>query len=344
MSVITVRFKEYDLSNIESSLSKKMTEILALFLDIIAKAEASVERRRYKQWVKSVFLKDDGISLSISKLKTCVEAELGLVIALTYGRVKDMQEATNDMQADVKIVKVSLDDFLINQRVDRRRAFSEADEHKLLNALKSGTVDEIVREHVGNCEKLTDGTAVWIRDDAMFQAWEQEKASFLWVFGKPGVGKTMLAARTIETLQNKYPQHSDIPSLTSVSYLYFKDDNPRLQNCAEMWKTAALQISKAIDRFKKHVLATIEKKEDTFASARRIWQHLFLDFFTEDSSSQSLTSLAFVVIDGVDEAPQAERVKLLPCWQTVTLMNSSVVFKWLYSLVRMYAQTPALRK
>lgn len=34
----------------------------------------------------------------------------------------------------------------------------------------------------------------------------------------------MLAARTIEMLQNQYIQHREIPSLTSVSYMNFEDD------------------------------------------------------------------------------------------------------------------------
>ena len=313
MSNITVRLKEYTSQNIESSLAKKMTDILAFFLDIIGKAEAAIKKKRFKQWARTVFLKDDAISSSVTKLQKYVEAELGLVIALTYGRVKESQEIAADTQSDVKIIKAGLSDIVVNQRIDRQRAFSEADERIIYDALNTDAIDEVARENAGNWEKLTKGTAKWIRDDVMFQAWEQEKAPFLWIFGKPGVGKTMLAARTIETLQNKYPQHSDIPSLTSVSYLYCKDDNPKLQNCAQMWKTVAWQITKANDRFKKHVLATIEKKQDTFASARRIWQNLFLDFFQEDDSSQSLTSLAFIVIDGLDEAPQAERVKLLTC-------------------------------
>ena len=313
MSDITLRLKEYESKNVESSLYKKVTDILAFFLDIMGKAEAAIKRKRIKQWAKTVFVKDDAISSLVAKLQKYVEAELGLVIALTYRRVKDLQETAADSQIDIKIVKADVSEILTNQRSDRQRAFSEADEKKLYDALKTETTDEVAREHVGSCEKLTKGTAAWIRDDVMFQAWEQEKAPCLWIFGKPGVGKTMLAARTIETLQSKYPQHSDIPSLTSVSYLYFKDDNPKLQDCAQMWRTAAWQIAKANDRFKKHVLATIEKKQDTFASARRIWQQLFLDFFQEDVSSQSLTSLAFIIIDGLDEAPQAERVKFLTC-------------------------------
>ena len=146
---------------------------------------------------------------------------------------------------------------LINQRNDSQRAKIEADEKILYDNLRTDTIDKVTREYAANWEKLIKGTAAWIRDDAMFQAWEQEKVPCLWVFGKPGVGKTILAARTIETLQSKYLQYSDIPSLTSVSYLYFKDNNPKLQDCAQIWKMATLQIIRANDRFKKHILATI---------------------------------------------------------------------------------------
>ena len=114
-------------------------------------------------------------------------------------------------------------------------------------------------------------------------------------------------------LHTKYPQHANIPSLTSVSYLYSKENNPALHYCAQMWRAAALQISQGTDRFKKHAVATIAKKrDDTSSSARQIWQQLFLDFFAEESS-QSLTSLAFIIVDGLDEAPHEGRKKFLNC-------------------------------
>ena len=309
MKDITIRLQEYDCSSMESSLQAKMTNILAYFLEIIGKAEACIKRKRIKQWARSVFMRQDGISSSMTKLRKYVETELGLVIALTYRRVKDLP----DIHAAVKLTDARTEELLSMQRSDRQRAFSEAEEKSLSDSLKTQTVDEMAREQAENAEKLTKDTGLWIRDDSLFQAWEQEKAPILWVFGKPGVGKTMLAARTVQMLQDMYPQHPDIPSLTSVSYLYFKDDNPALQDCAQMWKTAAFQITRANDRFKKHVIATINKNQDCLASAKRIWQQLFLDFFTENTLSQSTTSLAFIIVDGIDEGPEAERVKFLSC-------------------------------
>ena len=84
MSDIILRLKEYESENIESSLSKKMTDILVFFLEIMGKAEAAIKRKRFKQWAKTAFLKDNAISPSVAKLRKYVEAELGLVIALIY--------------------------------------------------------------------------------------------------------------------------------------------------------------------------------------------------------------------------------------------------------------------
>ena len=111
MRDITVRLKEYDGAGMESSLQAKMTDILAYFLDIIGKAEAFVKRKRFKQWARSVFMKDDGISSSVNKLHNYVEAELGLVIALTYRHVNDMQASTADMHTAVNLVNARTDKY-----------------------------------------------------------------------------------------------------------------------------------------------------------------------------------------------------------------------------------------
>lgn len=76
MHDVTVRLQEYEYRKIESSLQTKMTDILAFFLDVIGKAEACVKRKRFKQWARSVFLQEDGISSSIDRLRKYIESEL----------------------------------------------------------------------------------------------------------------------------------------------------------------------------------------------------------------------------------------------------------------------------
>ncbi|OQN99698.1 hypothetical protein B0A48_14468 [Cryoendolithus antarcticus] len=310
MGNITMRLREYEHGGMEVSLRVKMAQILAYILEIMGITEKVVRRKRFKQWARSVFMNDDEIKPSMQRLQVFAEEELGLVVALTFARVGELQNTTSDLHKGVTEV-------LANQRSERLRAFSEADERLIAERLQTDTTSEIARKYQQNVELLTKGTGLWIREDPMFQAWQEERAPILWVLGRPGVGKTMLATRTIELLKDQFPQHPDIPSLTSVSYLYFRDGDPKLQDLAQMWKAAAAQMITANDRFKKHVLAAM-KDPGIFDSPRRTWETLFLDFFEADSAAKDNTSHAFIIVDGLDEAKEGERVKFLACLSQLT--------------------------
>ena len=315
MHDITVRLREYDIGNDQSFLQVKVNDILAHFLDVIGKVEACVKRKRIKQWVRSVITHDDAISSAVDRLRRYVESEVGLVTALTYGKVKHLHQSTDRTLSDIRTVKDRLDDILTLQYRSKSDNSSDLKEETLSDFLKQGTSYETnAREHATNLEKLTQGTGLWIKDDSVFQAWEEEKAPVLWVYGKPGVGKTMLAARTTEILQNRYPWHSDVSALTSISYLYFRNDNTALQDCAQTLKADALQITKINNRFKKHVLTTIAREEhDSLTSTRQIWRKLFLKFFCEEEPRHGPLTLVFLIMDGLDECPEAERGKVLSC-------------------------------
>lgn len=176
---ITTRLREYEYSSTDEALKVKMTNILAFILDIFGKTEACIRRKRFKQWARAVFLQEDDIQSSISRLHRYIETELGLVIALTYGRVKDLQSTTSVVQTQVDSVAIDVKDIINSQRNDRQRAFSESDEKKLSDCLKLKSVDDNAREHAANIERLTKGTGDWIRTDPMFRDWQEAKAPVL---------------------------------------------------------------------------------------------------------------------------------------------------------------------
>ena len=137
----------------------------------------------------------------------------------------------------------------------------------------------------------------------------------MWIFGKPGTGKTFLAAKTIDILLSAHSPQLGGTSLTSVSYFYIKEDDPNLHDISQLLKTLALQIASSNDYYRKFIISVIQKGSP--ASTKSMWERLFLDFFTEERSSREPTGLAYIVIDGLDEAPERERVRLIACLRSL---------------------------
>ncbi|MCJ1386684.1 hypothetical protein MMC17_009810 [Xylographa soralifera] len=290
---ITERLQSTKVDRMDSLLRKKMTDILAFILEIIGKSEACIKRRRFRQWGRAVFLKDDNIQESITKLERYVQSEVGLVIHLTYGRIGDVQDGMKHLQVRVSNMTTGVDtikDLLLD---NRQSTSSEADEKILSNSLAVEAASIVKRRHDENLETLTKNTGLWIRDEPLFRAWQEEKAPLLWIFGKPGTGKTYLATKTVDMLHQMHPPQPDCTCLTSVSYFYIKDDNPNLQDLTQLLKTVALQITEVNDRFKRFAISVVKEKNIV--------------------SSKPATSLAFIIIDGLDEAPEKARIQFISC-------------------------------
>lgn len=108
-------------------------------------------------------------------------------------------------------------------------------------------------------------------------------------------------------MQELYAQDPDQQARISVGYFFVKEDDERLRSSNAILKCVALQIANRNPVYKKHVVNVCESR-DRIRTAKSTWQSLFLDFF---GSQQNVNSRAFVVIDGLDEAPKAERETFL---------------------------------
>ena len=82
-------------------------------------------------------------------------------------------------------------------------------------------------------------TGVWFLESEQYAKWKTDAASFLWLYGIPGCGKTILSS-TI--LQNVFQYCADDPGKI-VAYFYFDFNDPHKQDPELMVRSLISQLS-----------------------------------------------------------------------------------------------------
>ena len=191
--------------------------------------------------------------------------------------------------------------------IDFKKEANEKVEKERLDKLDREVLGKVQDRHNYLVEQILEGSGNWIKEESLYQAWINEEEPILWIFGGPGAGKSFLSSKIISHLLDLHAQDHDHPARTSVGYFYIKENDERLRSLNAIFKSVALQIANDNPVYKKHVV-NVCGSSDRIGTARSTWQNLFLDFF---GSQEDADSTAFVVIDGLDEAPKAEREMFL---------------------------------
>ena len=184
---------------------------------------------------------------------------------------------------------------------------NEKAEQERLNNLDREVLEKVQDRYKYFLERILEGTGNWIKGEPLFKAWINKETPILWILGGPGAGKSFLSSRIISHMQECYALDPNQPARSSIGYFFVKEDDERLRSSNAIFKCIALQIANHNPVYKKHVVNVCESR-DRIGTAKGSWQSLFLDFF---GSQQNVDSRAFVIIDGLDEAPKAEREKFL---------------------------------
>ena len=161
------------------------------------------------------------------------------------------------------------------------------------------------------------GTGTWLEKEALFTAWSEQDIPILWIFGRPGSGKSHLSTWAINYLEKLYVQDQGIPSV-AVAFFYVRDNEAQLRDANTILKALAWQIAHVDPVFKKHA-AKVCKARKKIVSAEDTWSNLFLDFYR---ATQPSDRSAMLVIDGLDEAPRTARTTILGLCQDLLIQDS----------------------
>ncbi|KFY09956.1 hypothetical protein V491_07872, partial [Pseudogymnoascus sp. VKM F-3775] len=308
MAEFTVRLREYAKVEVGDAMRKKVVATLACMLEIIGRSEELIRTKRFRHFIGVTWVgKDEKTRDALDRFHKLIDSEERLVVAVTYSSVQNTEHNVSTLLSAANDSKQSQEDILEKVGELSTVVTNEKEQELLKDALWTQAIPRTSEIFAEFKESMLEGTCEWLHDEFLFHAWENRETSLLWVFGGPGAGKSFLATKTILFLRDQHDQDPQHPSKTPVSYFYIKEDNQALHNLNVILKSIAYQIVQKDENYKRYVLSVCRSAE-AINTADKTWKALFLNFYT---STEGAESSAFVVIDGLDEAPLDTRRKLL---------------------------------
>ena len=157
--------------------------------------------------------------------------------------------------------------------------------------------------HDKRSASIVEGTGIWFQTHELYQKWKASTSSTVfWVKGKPGCGKSVLAALTLNELRGLQTDN------TAVAHFYCDSSNPERSKYQYLLTTILKQISVQSPRLD-HNLERMYNLENLVQDrgpganeVEKILPAVFSGF-----------KQAFMVIDGLDELSEPQRfLRFLP--------------------------------
>jgi hypothetical protein len=147
-------------------------------------------------------------------------------------------------------------------------------------------------------------TGLWFLKGERYASWKEDDASYLWLHGIPGCGKTILSSTILEDLL----QPSDSHPTHIVVYFYFDFNDVQKQNAELMLRSLVDQLSQqAVD-----VPASLEALCSSYAEKRHPSLGTFLQ--VAHQMIQQLPQV-YIMLDALDECTQ--RAELMEILETI---------------------------
>ena len=220
-------------------------------------------------------------------------------------RLKDLHDslnarftATSEINGDNKEQLERLN-AAMEQLLKRNREIQTQEDHKtkehhrgaLLNWLSPMNV---ATSYDQRCEEHLDGTGSWMLQSEVYRNWKSSDTSdLLWVRGKPGCGKSVLAAVTITDLK------LEVEPETALGYAFCRRDEESSQDSTAIFGALAKQVSTQTSKI--HPVLESECRASNSASkpSRRAIRQIMTSVVKEFKR-------IYLVVDALDECNNQE--------------------------------------
>jgi len=222
--------------------------------------------------------------------------------------------------------------------------------------MKELCISDHAGHHSRNASSRASGTCEWILRHQSYRRWLSlpQKASFLWLSGYPGCGKSTLASFLIDELRRGGDGDGEFPGTPVCCYFFFKDDDDQRRSADRAMCTILHQLFTANPQLIRHALAQSQKGERFSENFPALWNILL------DASNDPQCGDVLCILDGMDECEEASQVELIESiekWYTiaagprslkfvVTSRPSRTIEKHFFSFpkIRLKAEVEATRK
>ncbi|KAF3169850.1 hypothetical protein EYR41_001342 [Orbilia oligospora] len=307
---ILSRLQIHARNDLPVELKQLYIDILACVLEIIGVSTKYVTEGRTKRFLKRILKPEDSRASELKiKLQTLVGQESTLVGALNLEATGSILETTKLTGKIISKLDSKIEDLAnsVNQipkqpKGNQSKSSGKVSSNEMLKKLRERLLPQLNLEDDLLNLKYLAGTGDWVLTEPLIQQWIEGNIPFLRLSGGPGAGKSHLSSFLVHHLLNIQKK---TPDDISVSYFFFKDNDPRRNCFAIALRTIAYQIALSDPIYRQLVENTCQGIEDigTLAS---VWRHLFRVFFATKFQSQ-----IFIILDGVDEAQRDQLVPFL---------------------------------
>jgi Cdc6-like AAA superfamily ATPase len=83
-----------------------------------------------------------------------------------------------------------------------------------------------------------DATGIWLLTSDQYLRWKNVTASFLWLYGIPGSGKTILSSTIIEDILFSKDENREF----ALAHFYFNFNDPQKQTAESLLKSLTWQL------------------------------------------------------------------------------------------------------
>ena len=151
-------------------------------------------------------------------------------------------------------------------------------------------------------EERQPGTGSWLTNNGTFNDWKKDRKSFLWLFGIPGCGKTVLCSTAIGNILEECSTSTEKP--VGIGYFYFDFNNHDQQSRDTMLRSLVSQF-------------WLQSREDAnaldalyLACGNGASQPLLPMLMHALKELVQISVDAFIILDALDECKEREKLML----------------------------------